>query len=176
MLTLRPITYEAAAEFVDAHHRHHKRPVGHKFSVACYDGDRLCGVVMVGRPVSRYFDDDQTLEVNRLCTDGTRNACSMLYGTAWKAARALGYKRIVTYTLESEPGTSLRAAGWHCDGTAGGRNWTGERVRQMELFPEMKVRWSKEETERCHDGTGTEQWEAADCFGRASSAGTGLRT
>lgn len=147
MLTLHPIDYETAARYVDKHHRHHKRPVGHKFSIACYDGDRLCGVAMVGRPVSRYFDDDMTLEVNRLCTDGTRNACSMLYAAAWRAAQAMGYRRIVTYTLESEPGTSLRAAGWHCDGTAGGKHWTGERAHQVELWPEaMKIRWSKEAT------------------------------
>ena len=144
MLELRPIDYETAARYVDEHHRHHKRPVGHKFSIAVYDDDRLCGVAMVGRPVSRYFDDDVTLEVNRVCTDGTRNACSILYGAAWRAAKALGYRRIVTYTLESENGASLRAANYHCDGTAGGKNWTGERYRQQELFAEMKVRWSKE--------------------------------
>ena len=142
-LTLRPITYEGAAQFVDAHHRHHRRPVGHKFSIACYDGDRLCGVAMVGRPVSRYFDDNLTLEVNRLCTDGTKNACSMLYAAAWRAAQAMGYRRIVTYTLASEPGASLRAAGWHCDGPAGGKRWTGERAHQVTWPEEEKVRWSK---------------------------------
>ncbi|MDD3029844.1 MAG: hypothetical protein PHS57_06165 [Alphaproteobacteria bacterium] len=144
MLNIRPIAFAQAASFVDEHHRHHKPPVGHKFSIACYDGDRLCGVAMVGRSVSRYFDDNLTLEVNRLCTDGTKNACSILYSTAWRAAKALGYRRIVTYTLESESGTSLRAAGWNCDGIAGKGNWTGERARQVELFPEMKMRWSKE--------------------------------
>lgn len=146
MLEIRPITFKEAAEYVDKVHRHHKRPVGHKFSVACYSGDRLCGVAMVGRPVSRYLDDGATLEVNRLCTDGTRNACSMLYSAAWRAARALGYKRIYTYTLESENGASLRAAGWVCEGRAGGPNWTGNRERQVEMFPEMKVRWSKKTT------------------------------
>ena len=99
---------------------------------------------MVGRPVSRYLDDGKTLEVNRLCTDGTKNACSFLYSSAWRAAKALGYTRIVTYTLESEPGTSLKASGWICDGIAGGKNWTGKRARQIELFPEMKIRWRKE--------------------------------
>ena len=144
MIELRPIAFSEAAAFVDQNHRHHKRPTGHKFSIACYDGERLCGVAMVGRPVSRYLDDGLTLEVNRLCTDGTRNACSMLYSTAWRAAQALGYTRIVTYTLESESGASLRAAGWHCDGPAGGKHWTGERARQMALWPEeMKIRWSK---------------------------------
>lgn len=143
MLTIRPISYKTAAEYVDAHHRHHRRPVGHKYSIACYDGTRLCGVAMVGRPVSRFYDDGTTLEVNRLCTDGTRNACSILYAASWRAAKAIGYKRIVTYTLETESGSSLRAAGWKCEGTAGGKNWTGERYRQTEMNGCMKVRWSK---------------------------------
>lgn len=74
------------------------------------------GVAIVGRPVSRHLDDGWTLEVNRLCTDGSRNACSALYAAAWRAARAMGYKRLVTYILESENGASLRAAGWKCVG------------------------------------------------------------
>ena len=143
MLSIRPIDYATAAAFVDEHHRHHRRPVGHKFSIACYDGQRLCGVAMVGRPVSRFLDNGATLEVNRLCTDGTRNACSILYAASWRAAHAMGYQRIVTYTLETESGASLRAAGWKCEGTAGGKNWTGERFRQIEMNGCMKVRWSK---------------------------------
>lgn len=79
MLKLRPITFGEAAEFVAEHHRHNRPPVGHKFSIACYDGDRLCGVAMVGRPVGRYYDDGLTLEVNRCCTDGTKNACAALH-------------------------------------------------------------------------------------------------
>lgn len=146
-LELRPITYADAAQFVAENHRHNKPPVGHKFSIACYCGDKLCGVCMVGRPIGRYFDDGLTLEVNRCCTDGTKNACSMLYGAAWRAARALGYKRIVTYTRQSEKGASLRASGWICDGAAGGTHWTGERYVQQELVvDEMKVRWRKELT------------------------------
>lgn len=115
MLELRPIDLKGARAFVGEHHRHNKPPIGHKFSIACYDDGRLCGVVMVGRPVARNLDDGMTLEINRNCTDGTYNACSMLYGAACKAAKALGYKRIVTYTLQSEPGTSLKASGWTMD-------------------------------------------------------------
>lgn len=144
-LEIRPCDFQTARSFVGEHHRHNKPPVGHKFSIACYDGERLCGVAMVGRPVGRYFDDGRTLEVNRCCTDGTRNACSILYAHAWRAARALGYKRLVTYTRESEPGASLRAAGFTCDGRAGGTHWTGERYIQEELvLDEPKVRWRKE--------------------------------
>lgn len=148
MLQIKPIDFPTAAQFVDSYHRHHKRPTGHKFSIACYDDDRLCGVAMVGRPVSRYLDDGNTLEVNRLCTDGTRNACSILYAHAWRATRAMGYSRIITYTLAIESGSSLRASGWTCEGSAGGRNWTGERYRQMEMNNCMKTRWCKEIEQR----------------------------
>ena len=100
---------------------------------------------MVGRPVGRFLDDGLTLEVNRCCTDGTKNACTILYGAACRAAKALGYKRIITYTRESEPGTSLKASNWICDGHAGGTHWTGQRYEQMEIqLDEMKVRWRKE--------------------------------
>ena len=144
-MEIRPIDYATAAQYIDENHRHHRRPVGHKFSIACYDSGRLCGVAMVGRPISRHLDDGVTLEVNRLCTDGTKNACSMLYGSAWRAAKALGYTRCITYTLQSEPGTSLRAAGWRCDGSAGGKKWTGKRSGKEPEYPqEMKIRWVKE--------------------------------
>ena len=144
-LKLMPCDFQTASKFVEVNHRHNKPPVGHKFSIAVYDGERLCGVCMVGRPVARYFDDNLTLEVNRCCTDGTKNACTMLYGAAWRAAKALGYKRIVTYTRKSENGASLRASNWRCDGEAGGTHWTGERYVQEEItLDEKKVRWSKE--------------------------------
>lgn len=148
MLELMPCDYATAKQFVGENHRHNKPPAGHKFSIACYDGGRLCGVCMVGRPVGRFLDDGLTLEVNRCCTDGTYNACSMLYGAACRAAKALGYKRIITYTLESEPGTSLRASNWTCDGSAGGKRWTGGRYEMFEQIEmqlgEMKVRWHKD--------------------------------
>lgn len=144
MLKIRPIDYKTAAQYVDDNHRHHSRPVGHKFSISCWDNDRLCAVAMVGRPVSRHLDDGNTLEVNRLCTDGTKNACSMLYASAWRAAKAMGYTKIITYVLASEPGTSLRAAGWICEGEAGGKRWTGKRSGRKPDWPEeKKTRWAK---------------------------------
>lgn len=137
-----PISLAEANEFVTRNHRHHKPVVGHKFSIAAARGDEIVGVAIVGRPVSRHLDDGWTLEVNRLCTDGTRNACSMLYAAAWRAARAMGYKRLITYILESEPGTSLKAAGWKCIGKAGGLRWTGKRRPEVDLYPaQMKLRW-----------------------------------
>ena len=107
-----PMTLREANAFVEQHHRHHKPVVGHKFSIGCTDGKEIVGVAIVGRPVSRHLDDGWTLEVNRLCTDSTHNACSMLYAAAWRAARAMGYRRLVTYILDSESGTSLKASGW----------------------------------------------------------------
>lgn len=123
-LSLSNISFADAAEYVTKFHRHHIKPVGHKFSLAAMDGERLCGVVIVGRPVSRMRDDGMTLEVTRLCTDGTRNACSFLYGAAARAAFALGYRRIGTYIVKSEPGTSLKAAGWKLIGERGGGSWS----------------------------------------------------
>lgn len=166
MLELRPITFKDAQTFVADNHRHNKPPTGHKFSIAVYDGDRLCGVVMVGRPVGRYLDDGLTLEVNRCCTDGTRNACSMLYGAAWRAAKALGYQHIITYTRQSESGASLRAAGWKYDGPAGGTHWTGQRYEQTEMvLDELKVRWRKDaqQQEKPHPRQRVRLGSNADC-------------
>ena len=144
MLTLTPISLRDANTFVAQHHRHHRPVTGHKFSVACSEAGRLVGVAIVGRPVSRYLDNGHTLEVNRLCTDGTKNACSFLYAAAWRAARALGYRKIVTYILDTESGASLRAAGWKCAGPAGGKHWTGSRQPKEALYPEqMKYRYEK---------------------------------
>lgn len=144
MLTLTPVSLAEANAFVAQHHRHHKPVTGHKFSIGCTANGRLVGVAIVGRPVSRYLDNSLTLEVNRLCTDGTKNACSMLYAAAWRAARAMGYLKIITYTLDTEDGTSLRAAGWTCAGLAGGKHWTGERRPAADLYPaQMKYRYEK---------------------------------
>lgn len=116
-LRLVPIDLATAQGFIADHHRHHRPPVGHKFSIGVADDeDVLVGVAVVGRPVARHYDDGLTLEVNRTATDGTANANSMLYGAAWRAAQALGYRRLVTYTQAGESGASLRAAGWRVIG------------------------------------------------------------
>jgi hypothetical protein len=111
-LRLVPVTFDQASGFVAMWHRHHQPPVGHKFSVGAAVGEKLVGVAMVGRPVARAFDDGLTLEVNRTATDGTANANSLLYAAAWRAAKALGYRRLITYTQAGETGASLRGAGW----------------------------------------------------------------
>ena len=102
------------------------------------------GVVIAGRPVSRYLDDGFTLEVTRLCTLGGRNVCSFLYAAAARTAKAMGYRKIITYTLDTENGASIRAAGWTCVGSAGGKHWTGTRRPKIPLAPEqMKYRYEK---------------------------------
>lgn len=144
MLTLIPLTLAQANEFVEKHHRHHQRVQGHKFSIGCESCGELVGVVIAGRPVSRYLDDGFTLEVTRLCTLGGRNVCSFLYAAAARAAKAMGYRKIITYTLDTENGASIRAAGWTCAGLAGGKHWTGTRKPKVPQAPEqMKYRYEK---------------------------------
>lgn len=112
-LHIVPVSFINANAFVASWHRHHEPVQGHKFSIGVANaGGKLVGVAMVGRPVARHLQDGLTLEVTRTCTDGTRNVNSMLYGAAWRAARALGYRRLVTYTQADESGASLRGAGW----------------------------------------------------------------
>ncbi len=112
VLEIRPITLADAKWFVKLLHRHNDPPVGHKFSVACYRNSELVGVAMAGRPIARMIDSKRTLEVNRTCTDGSRNVNSMLYAAVWRAAKALGYLRCITYIQGEETGASLKAAGW----------------------------------------------------------------
>lgn len=125
-LEIVPITQKEANAFVKKHHRHHKPVVGSKFQIACAKEGEIVGVVIVGRPVARKLDNGWTLEVNRLCTVGEKNVCSMLYSAAWRVAKNMGYKRLITYILSQENGVSLNAAGWKCLGAAGGGNWNCE--------------------------------------------------
>ncbi len=144
MLDLTPITLDEANAFVSLHHRHHNPVPGAKFCLAVSEGDTVRGVAIVGRPVARMLDDGWTLEVNRCCTDGTRNACSILYGAARRAAFALGYRRLITYTLPAEGGASLRGAGWREIGLCGGGNWntkTRPRIDTPELLQGQKLLW-----------------------------------
>ncbi|MBB2918310.1 XF1762 family protein [Cupriavidus alkaliphilus] len=144
-LQIVPITFAEACAFVARHHRHHRPPAGCKFCVAVAAGERIPGVALVGRPVSRTLDDGWTLEVNRLCTDGQRNACSMLYAAAWRAAKALGYRKLITYTLPYEGGASLRAAGWRLVGSAGGGSWHCPSRPRVDTHPtQEKLRWDTE--------------------------------
>ncbi len=134
-MTIVPTSLEEANAFVERLHRHHKPVVGHKFSIAVANGETVHGVAIVGRPVSRMLDNGWTLEVNRCCTDGTPNACSMLYGAARRAAFAMGYLKVITYILASEAGTSLRAAGWKVIGERGGGSWSRKDRPRIDMHP-----------------------------------------
>lgn len=142
MLTVVPITYREACAFIERHHRHHPPPTGQVFAVAVADGDRIVGVATAGRPVSRVLDDGWTLEVNRVATDGTRNACSKLYGAVRRAGSGMGYRRFVTYTLPEEGGSSLRGAGWTLVGEGGGGSWSTKSRPRVDKHPtQIKLRW-----------------------------------
>jgi len=143
-LRVVPCSLREASAYVAQYHRHHKPPRGGKFAVAVADEERVRGVAIVGRPVSRVLQDGWTLEVTRLATDGARNACSLLYGAAWRAARAMGYRRVVTYTLPSEGGGSLRGAGWTLIGEVGGGSWSRESRPRVDEHPlQRKLRWER---------------------------------
>lgn len=143
-MEIRPITFREASDFINKYHRHHKATVGHKFSIGLYEEEVLVGCAVCGRPVSRYLDDGLTCEINRLCTDGTKNACSMLYGACCRIAKEMGYKKVITYILQSENGASLKASNFICDGEAGGTHWTGKRSKNQNIPHEMKTRWHRD--------------------------------
>lgn len=159
MITAVPIELKQAQAYIDKYNRHHKAAHRDKFRIGASDGGELVGVIQVGRPVSRYLDDGLTLEVLRLCTNGKKNVCSFLYSRAARIAKELGYKKIITYILKSENGTSLKASGWHLeDDNVGGSDWNCPSrpreviTQQLSLFEEKpkypvgvsKQRWAKE--------------------------------
>ncbi len=154
-LVIVPVNLDEANAFVEKHHRHHKPVPGAKFCLGVAkiirtdaDGESLlqiCGVAIVGRPVARMLDDTWTLEVNRTCTDGTPNANSALYGACRRASFALGYRKLITYTLQEEGGKSLSAAGWKCLGEAGGGSWSRASRPRIDTHPlQGKLRWEVE--------------------------------
>lgn len=141
-LELQPITYEEACQFIAQFHRHHLPPQGWKFGIAVNNGAKVVGVVTIGRPVARHLDDSWTAEITRLCTDDTPHVASKLYAAAWRAVRAMGYRRLITYTLITEPGTSLKAAGYKCLYQIVGRSWhTPSRPRVDTHAIEDRLLW-----------------------------------
>lgn len=139
-----PLELKQANDFVDTLHRHHSSVYRDKFRIGAMFNDKLVGVVQVGRPVSRMLDDGKTVEVVRLCTDGTKDACSFLYSRAARIAKEMGYERIITYILHTEQGASLRACGWVEDGVTSGGNWSRpSRPRQTSAPTCPKKRFVK---------------------------------
>ena len=150
-LELGEVRQKVAKAFIREHHRHNPPPPGWKWGHGLYNGPDLVGICWVGRPVARALDNGETLEVNRLCVrpdvpgELVWNACSMLYGAAAREARRRGYRRLVTYTLETEDGTSLRAAGWEPEATTSGGSWDTPSRRREDKAPTCpKVRWARE--------------------------------
>lgn len=143
-MTIKAIPFRAAQIFIQGYHRHSLKPQGHKFSLAIIYGARVIGVATVGRPINPTLDDGTTLEITRCCTDGSRNACSKLYGACFRGARALGYSKIITYTLSTETGSSLIASGFTKTKFVKGEKWgrIGRPRRDFQIIQD-KNRWEK---------------------------------
>jgi hypothetical protein len=147
-ITVVPVTVPVANRYVTSLHRHHQPlPGGFAwFCIAAIAGERACGVAVCGRPVNRNNDDGQTIEVLRLACDGTPNVPSALLGACVRAAKAMGAARIITYTLESESGISLRAAGWTREADGIRTFWhtgnTRARAVERDHMQASKVRWA----------------------------------
>lgn len=137
-LQIQPIFQDEAFAFIQKYHRHHRKPVGSVFQLAVNDGINVVGVAIVGRPVNRTLQDGFTLEVTRLCSDGTKNVCSMLYAACWRVCKEMGYRKLITYILDSEPGTSLKAAGWKVVGIRGGGTWNRINRKRVDKHPTQK--------------------------------------
>ena len=144
MLRLVPLERKACAEFVDRLHRHHDPVSRDRFRIGCEANGQLVGIVQVGNPVARALCDGKTLEVVRLCTDGTKNACTFLYSAAARVAKGLGYTKIITYILDTEDGGSLRAAGWHKEADIKGHSWNAPSRPRSTTAPACdKQRWAR---------------------------------
>lgn len=143
-MRLVPVTLRQANEFVKAHHRHHGPVTGWKFGVGLEEEGQLVGVAIAGRPVSRMTqqNEPQTIEVTRVCTTGHKNAPSMLYGAISRAAFALGYTKVITFTLPEESGTSLKAVRARNVGITKGGSWSRpSRARQDDHPLQAKLKW-----------------------------------
>ena len=142
-MNFQPISLKTANEFVLFNHRHNKPVTGHKFSIGLFDNDKLIGVAICGRPVARMADDGLTLEILRVCTDGTRNANSMLYSRVKKIAQVMGYKKVLTYTLAEESGSSLRAVGAQKSGIVKPHEWSRKKRKRnsQDVYKKEKIRW-----------------------------------
>ena len=141
-LILVPCSISEAKVFIRENHRHHNPPVSGLFAVACSNGKKIVGVAIVGRPVARMLQDGFTAEVTRLCTDSTTHVASKLYAACWRAARALGWKKLITYILKDEAGISLKAAGWKCLGECGGGSWSCKSRPRIDKHPlQKKIKW-----------------------------------
>ena len=135
-MDITPCTLKEAMRFTDEHHRHHKAPQGGLFAIGLSENNNIVGVAIVGRPVARLLDTGFTAEITRLCVlENQHNACSMLYSACWRAARAIGYKRLITYILVDESGVSLIASGFKEIGICGGGTWNRKDRPRVDTHP-----------------------------------------
>lgn len=136
------MTLRAARAYVAEHHRHHKAPQGGLWAVGCEHEGKLIGCAIVGMPVARMLADGKTVEITRMCTDGTRNACSFLYRVCVRIANAMGYRRVITYTLDTEGGASLRGAGFQLMRVTKNESWSRPSRERIDKHPiQHKLRW-----------------------------------
>lgn len=137
-----PMTLRAARAYIDANHRHHRAPQGGLFAVGAEVDGQIVGCAIVGKPVARMLNDGRTAEITRLCTNGTRNACSFLYRVCVRVARAMGYTRVLTYTLATESGASLRGAGFDFAARTKAESWSRPSRPRTDKHPtQQKLRW-----------------------------------
>lgn len=141
-MKVQPMTLRAARDYVNANHRHHKAPQGGLFALAAEVDGVTVGCAIVGKPVARMLNDGMTVEITRMCTDGTRNACSFLYRACVRVANAMGYRRVLTYTLTDEGGASLRGAGFKVAAKVDGGSWSRPSRERTDKHPlQQKLRW-----------------------------------
>lgn len=141
-MKVQPMTLRAARDYVNANHRHHKAPQGGLFALAAEVDGVTVGCAIVGKPVARMLNDGMTVEITRMCTDGTRNACSFLYRACVRVANAMGYRRVLTYTLADEGGASLRGAGFKVAAKVDGGSWSRPSRERTDKHPlQEKLRW-----------------------------------
>jgi len=146
-----PITFEKACRFVNMHHRHHFNSHAHKWSIGYEEEGKLIGVGMIGRPLNRHLDDGLSLEITRVCVlENNPNVCSIIISALCRSAKSMGYKRVYTYTLESESGSSLKGCGFENMATTISKKWVRHRTIQTKLFTnkldhllENKIRWGR---------------------------------
>jgi hypothetical protein len=145
-LETRPISFREARTFIDEYHRHHVAPQGNKFSIALYDGDLVVGVIIAGRPISRHQDDQLTLEVTRCCVkEAYKNGVSKLYSSVCRVAEAMGYRRVITYTLTDESGASMRASNFKLMKKTNGGSWNSACCQRNDKHPTgPKYLWERQ--------------------------------
>jgi hypothetical protein len=149
-LKVKPVTLRVANNLVTNFHRHNKKVQGHRFSLAATYENEIVGVAIVGRPIARKLDDELTAEITRVCVLDTapKNTCSFLYGRCWRVWQQMGGLRMITYTLQSESGSSLKAGDWKIMGETqdwkAGKGWTTRKNREwQQVHSEKKYRWEK---------------------------------